>query len=217
MSEPVVIGNATPYCGDCLEILPTLGKVDAVITDPVWPTVPLGMFHGSEDPYRQFSGMWAALAALPDRAVVWMRNDCDPRFLTAVPAALEFRQAIWMRYAAVGHLGRFLTGNDLAYAFGAWPDSIEGRRSVAAIAPIQTQSLKNTVEHPAPRSIKHATWLTGIWGDGLVLDPFMGSGTTGIACADTGGAFIGIEIEPKYFDVACERIENAQRQERLFA
>jgi DNA modification methylase len=52
---------------------------------------------------------------------------------------------------------------------------------------------------------------------GTVLDPFMGSGTTGVACMNLGRKFIGIEIEPKYFDIACERIEQAQRQQRLFA
>ena len=52
---------------------------------------------------------------------------------------------------------------------------------------------------------------------GLVLDPFMGSGTTGVACANLGRKFIGIEIEPKYFDIACERITNAYRQTRMFA
>ena len=51
----------------------------------------------------------------------------------------------------------------------------------------------------------------------IVLDPFMGSGTTGLACTRTNRNFIGIEIEPKYFDIACERIENAQRQVRMFA
>ena len=127
-----VIGNATLYLGDCLEILPTMPKVDAVITDPVWPTCPVGMFQGSDDPLALFAGMWRALSTLPDRAVVWMRNDCDPRFLCAVPTQLEFRQVMWMRYAAVGHLGRFLTGNDVAYSFGAWPKSIPGARSVAA-------------------------------------------------------------------------------------
>ena len=52
---------------------------------------------------------------------------------------------------------------------------------------------------------------------GSICDPFMGSGTTGVACMNLGRKFIGIEIEPKYFDIACERIENAQRQQRLFA
>ena len=55
------------------------------------------------------------------------------------------------------------------------------------------------------------------WTEGLVLDPFMGSGTTGVACANLGRTFVGIEREPTYFDIACRRIEEAYRQPRLFA
>ena len=49
-----------------------------------------------------------------------------------------------------------------------------------------------------------------------ILDPFMGSGTTGVACARLGRSFIGIEIEPRYFDIACKRIEDAYKQADLF-
>ncbi len=59
-------------------------------------------------------------------------------------------------------------------------------------------------------------WCCSFVPDGTVLDPFMGSGTTGVACMNLGRKFIGIEIEPKYFDIACERIENAQRQQKMF-
>ena len=62
------------------------------------------------------------------------------------------------------------------------------------------------------------TWCLGFVPDAaVIIDPFMGSGTTGVACMKAGRKFIGIEIEPRYFDIACERIENAQRQQRLFA
>jgi DNA modification methylase len=59
-------------------------------------------------------------------------------------------------------------------------------------------------------------WLVAPCGD-FILDPFMGSGTTGVACMNLGRKFIGIEIEKRYFDIAAERIENAQRQLRMFA
>ena len=60
-------------------------------------------------------------------------------------------------------------------------------------------------------------WCLGFIPDAeTILDPFMGSGTTGVACANMGRKFIGIEIEPKYFDIACRRIEEAYRQPRLF-
>jgi len=51
----------------------------------------------------------------------------------------------------------------------------------------------------------------------IVLDSFMGSGTTGVACVELGRKFIGIEMEQKYFDIAVRRISEAQRQGRLFA
>lgn len=72
--------------------------------------------------------------------------------------------------------------------------------------------------HPAPFPVSlPETILRSVDGVSGVLDPFMGSGSTGIACARLGLAFVGIELEPRYFDIACERVANAQRQERLFA
>lgn len=73
--------------------------------------------------------------------------------------------------------------------------------------------------HPCPKPLKAWYKLCGNMSlpGQTILDPFMGSGTTGVAAMQLGRKFIGIEIEPKYFDIACERIENAQRQERLFA
>jgi DNA modification methylase len=72
--------------------------------------------------------------------------------------------------------------------------------------------------HPCPKPLKQWTWLiqrASAAGE-LVLDPFMGSGTTGVACLQHGRRFAGIEIEPRYFDLACRRIEEAYRQPRLF-
>ena len=71
--------------------------------------------------------------------------------------------------------------------------------------------------HPTQKPVALMRWIIEKIEAPTVLDPFMGSGTTGVACAKLGRKFIGIEIERKYFDIACERIENAQRQARLFA
>ena len=75
---------------------------------------------------------------------------------------------------------------------------------------------KETRYHPTQKPVRVMKWAME-FTSGTVLDPFMGSGTTGVACMNLGRKFIGIEIEPKYFDIACERIENAQRQGRLIA
>jgi DNA modification methylase len=71
-------------------------------------------------------------------------------------------------------------------------------------------------QHPTQKPLALMKWCLGfIHAYCSVLDPFMGSGTTGVACMQLGRKFIGIEIEPKYFEIACERIENAQRQTSL--
>ena len=72
--------------------------------------------------------------------------------------------------------------------------------------------------HPCPKPIRAWSWLVGkLSQEGeTILDPFMGSGTTGVACVKLGRKFIGIEIEPKYFDIACKRIEDAYKQGDLF-
>ena len=73
--------------------------------------------------------------------------------------------------------------------------------------------------HPMPRHLKHVRWLVEWHSEATdtVLDPFMGSGTTGVACTNLGRAFVGIEIEPRFFDIACERITAAHAQHRMFA
>jgi DNA modification methylase len=73
--------------------------------------------------------------------------------------------------------------------------------------------------HPTPHNEIGTRWVVESIScdEAVVLDPFMGSGTTGGACPKTGRQFIGIEIEPKYYEIACKRIENAQRQLRMFA
>lgn len=72
-------------------------------------------------------------------------------------------------------------------------------------------------EPPTQKPLALMEWCLSFVPHAEIIDPFMGSGTTGVACMNLGRRFIGVEIEPKYFDIACERIENAQRQERLFA
>lgn len=211
-----VIGNATLYLGDCLEILPTLPKVDAVITDPVWPNVPDGMF-GPCDPFSLLASA-ADLWGDPKRVVIVMRTDSDPRFLCCIPDRYKFFRTSNLSYSCPGHLGRKLGGLEHAYAFGDPIRSLVGQRVIPGEAP-KAQPGDSDRRHPCPRSFTHMKFLVRWYSecDEVILDPFMGSGTTMLAADAAGRKSIGIEIEPKYFDIACERIENAQRQERLFA
>jgi DNA modification methylase len=75
----------------------------------------------------------------------------------------------------------------------------------------------NGQQHPTQKPIEVMTFIIDRAPSGTVIDPFMGAGTTGVACANLGRKFIGIEIEPKYFEIACERIKAAYAQQRLFA
>ena len=210
MLEPTYHGDGWElYCGDCLAILPTLGRVDAVVTDPVWPKHG-GMFGGidAHDLLSKAAALWESVAS---RAVIILRNDQTPLVMKGI--SMPFLQCMWMRYAAVGYIGRFMTGNEIAYAFGTWPPSRIGRRVIPGMSPVETVPVERN-GHPCPRSEKHLRWLVENWSDETVLDPFAGSGTTGVACIRTGRKFIGIEIDPHYAAIAAKRLQRAEADRR---
>ena len=81
----------------------------------------------------------------------------------------------------------------------------------------RVELLADGTQHPTQKPVRLMVWCIKQAGDPhTILDPFMGSGTTGVACAQLGRKFIGIEIEPRYFDIACRRIEQAYAQGKLF-
>jgi len=210
---PVRIGNAELYLGDCREILPTLPRVASLITDPVWPNCPADLLPGADDALGLWRAAWEVMPSVT-RAAVVMRHDSDPRFLAPVP--LPYCRAAILPYAMPGYIGRYLGGDELAYCFGEPIPSREGQRVIPGRAPSVQPSERTG--HPCSRALNHFKFLVRWWSeqDETVLDPFMGSGTTGAACAALGRRFIGIEIDPGYFDIACERIEDAYRQGDLF-
>ena len=203
MVDKVTIGNAELYCGDCLEILPTLPKVDAVITDPPYgiginksQRLSVSRGHGGETWDDQPADIsWIVPMGLP--TIVWGGNYFD---LPPTRAPL-----VWDKDNA---------GRDFADFEMAWTNlDMVARRIVH-----RPMNMDGGKEHPTQKPIRVMTWCISFIPDAkLVLDPFMGSGTTGVACANLGRKFIGIEIEPRYFDIACERIDNAYRQTRMFA
>lgn len=218
MSNPIIIGNATLYLGDCLEILPTLEKVDAVITDP-----PYGI--------GEAAGKNASRGKLA-KVTVFDNDDWDnaPASTEQLAAAISISieqvifggnyfdlppSSCWLIWDKVN--GK----SDFADCELAWTN-INGAARLKRYqwAGMLQENMKNKEirVHPTQKPVPVMEWaITNCKKDPqTILDPFMGSGTTGVACMNLGRKFIGIEIEPKYFDIACERIEQAQKQVRLF-
>lgn len=214
MTEKVTIGNATLYCGDCLEILPTLDKVDAVITDP-----PYGL---KENAHRVASRQ--KLAKTTDYGDFdW---DSSPATKEQIDACLNAADicVIWGgNYFFLPPSRKWLVwdkqnSGDFADCELAWTN-LKG--AVRIFRHMWNGMLRASERncprvHPTQKPILLMEWCINQAGKPeSILDPFMGSGTTGAACMGLGRKFIGIEIEPKYFDIACERIEQAQKQQRL--
>jgi site-specific DNA-methyltransferase (adenine-specific) len=199
------IGDAVLYLGDCLEILPTLPKVDAVITDPPYGigitrsnrlAVSRGMGGGNWDDAPPDPATLAAIVAKGAQAIVWGGN-----YFGLPPARCVL---VWDKQN---------DGRDFADLEMAWTNI----DAVARIFRMRPMNMDGGKEHPTQKPSRLMKWCLDRLADPqTVLDPFMGSGTTGVACAQLGRKFIGIEIEPKYFDIACERIDNAYRQQRMF-
>ena len=214
MNDPVTIGNATLYLGDCRDILPTLGKVDAVVTDPPYGIkwdgrVSVGKnghgktaaralhfgvtIEGDDSPFDP--GPWLAYS----QVILWGYN----HFAARLPVGTTL---VWIKRMD-GGFGSFLSDAEIAWKKGG--HGVYCRRD--------TSLMGETLEraHPTQKPVGIMEWCLGMT-DGCVLDPFMGSGTTGVAAMRLGRKFIGIEIEPRYFDIACRRIEDAQKQADLF-
>jgi site-specific DNA-methyltransferase (adenine-specific) len=201
--------------GDCLKLLRDIGPVDTVITDPVWPNVPPGLLEGWQAP----ADLLADALALVDakRIVIVTRYDSDPRFLSAVPARWPFFRVQTLKYAVPGYNGRKLGGYEYAYSFGEPVKSRPGRRVIPGEGPTITRPTPPN-GHPCPRSVGHFRWLVNWWSEPgeTVLDPFMGSGTTALACYELGRSFIGMEIDPTYHAIAMFRVAQAQQSPQLF-
>jgi hypothetical protein len=218
-------GMVTIYRGDCREILPSL-SADAVITDPVWPNASAEL-AGAERPYELFAEAARLFPVVAQCAVIQLGIDSDPRFLAGMPGCMRFFRVCWLEYRVPSYKGRVLYSGDVAYVFGNPPRTRHGSvllpgRVVSRGPDMARGNFDRTkrrfrrrdgykdLAHPSPRNLAHVRWLVKWFGGDCVVDPFMGSGTTAIACMEAGIRFFGIEIEEAACAVAVERLAEAR-------
>jgi site-specific DNA-methyltransferase (adenine-specific) len=221
------IGNATLYLGDCLEILPTLPKVDAVITDPPYGINTKSDGSGKLSPWGDLvnSAHWyaawmgAARARLqPTRGVMWTCLNWRS-IVTFQKAACDIAWPIeslmvWDKcWIGPGGTRGLRPSYELVALFAHGDFGIKDR-GLPDVQRFPVGSYKAT-GHPAEKPQALKDFLVKHSGDGTVLDPFMGSGTTGVAAVQAGREFIGIEMDPVWFESACRRIDEAQKQQPL--
>lgn len=242
--KPVVIGNATLYCGDCMEVLPTLGKVDAVITDPPYEaeahtkgrrllgkqesgerTVEYGAldFALMSDELRFKSSSLAA-----ELCSGWMLSFCQAEAVSLwrdahEAAGAKYKRAmVWLKPDGAPQFTGDRPGMGYESIVASWCGTGRskwnggGKHGVFSHPNRESNNPKQHMTQKPSTLMRELVDLFTAQGN-IILDPFMGSGTTGVAAIQLGRSFIGIEREPKYFDIACKRIEQAVAQGQLFA
>jgi site-specific DNA-methyltransferase (adenine-specific)/modification methylase len=207
VGEPVTIGRAKLYLGDSAELLPHLGQFDAVVTDPPYgidyaaqPVVGKGKSasnHARKDWDKRLPDLAPVLASAPVH-IIWGGNYYS---LPPVRGWLS-----WHKPDAPPSLGNF----ELAWT------SIDRTTRQLSVSIAETNPER--IGHPTQKPLRLMKWCLGFLPDEAmtIVDPFMGSGTTGVAAVQMGKRFVGIERDPGYFALACRRIDDAQRQADLF-
>lgn len=212
MLRKEVIGDATLYLGDCMEVLPTLGKVDAVITDPPYGINKDGQQqcltggNGGRKGYdfkgwdgeRPSAEVFDLLLRAAKQHCIWGGN----YFADLLPPSM--RWLVWDK-------GQRINQSDGELAWTSL------RAALRICTMNRVELLQDGAQHPTQKPVRLMEWSIEQLGDCLtILDPFMGSGSTGVAAVRMRRKFMGIEREPQYFDIACRRIEQAYKQRPLF-
>jgi len=197
MAEKVIIGNAELWHGDCREVLPLLPKFDMMLTDPPYPDYLAAEFGYCETLLREIG-----------------RHDCRQFIFWSAKADFP------LSYSAIHVWAKTGAGAAAAY------ERIFERNGGRAFRVFKGNAISNQVmaqfahdefcDHPTQKPVSLIVDLLLLAQESrTVCDPFVGSGTTGVACAKLGKAFVGVERERKYFDMACEHIARAQAQGQL--
>ena len=219
-----IIGNATLYLGDCMEIISTLENVDGIVSDPPYGmnlNTDFSQMRGKSDLHKNGGGIY--------KKIIGDDKDFDPRpFLFAKNIVLFGADYFMDKLPKNGSISiwdkRINEKGDKAFGscyemIWFYPSRKKDflRHCWYGLFGTENEDQKKRL-HPTQKPIQVMEWCISHLPQKtkIILDPFMGSGSTGVACMNMGKKFIGIEREKKYFDIACERIEIAQKQEVLF-
>jgi site-specific DNA-methyltransferase (adenine-specific)/modification methylase len=214
MAEKVTIGNCELWHGDCREILPTLPKVDLILTDPPYgigyiPSQPSAIPRDAicgDDGTLNLSFLFES----SEHTITWGAN-CYTQFLPH-----HGRWLCWDKRGGIEAADRML-GSPYELAWTSRKTGYDKMLRLLHGGAVNADKSGAKREHPTQKPVKLMLWCIDMYPKArTVCDPFMGSGTTGVACARMGKHFTGIERERKYFDIACRRIEQAYAQHRLF-
>lgn len=236
-----VIGRATLYLGDCLSIAPALGSVDHIICDPPYEA----SLHDSKNKLQarlrndggpDLQGLdFEAIDAIRERVVMTAAQICKGWFIAfcTVEGTWPWAQAInaspmkykracaWVKPDSTPQLNGQCPAQGYECFVCAWAGEGHSKWNSGGKRGVYTHCVNNPERHGGHPTEKPRRLMAEIVADftgpgQTILDPFMGSGTTGVAAVQLGRDFIGIELNPGYFDIACKRIDDAQRQGSLF-
>lgn len=242
--SPVIIGDATLYCADCMDILPMLSNVDCVITDPPYEAEAHTLQRRKRGFVTASGGREVLADALPFGAMTcdvrdgackhiaeicsgWALYFCQAEAVSswrdaAITAGQTYKRAmVWIKPDGMPQFTGDRPGMGYESIVAAWCGSGRsvwnggGRHGVFVF---NKNDCKGSAPHPTTKPVPLMAELLQLFSNHgePILDPFMGSGTTGVAALQLGRKFIGIEREERYFQIACKRIEQAAAQGRLF-
>ena len=238
MGRKEVIGDCTLYLGDCLEVMPTLGKVDAVVTDPPYEertqkvigTLKRNDWRKSEEKinFQAIDGIRGKVAAsLKPVCGGWIILFCTAEGVAPWRDVIEEneikykRACVWIKPDSMPQMNGQGPANGLEMIVTAWNHNTHSKWNAGGKRGVYTHCTNQpdrTGKHPTEKPLPLMREIIQDFTNPgqTILDPFMGSGTTGVACVKLGRKFIGIELDEKYFDIACKRIEEAYSQPDLF-
>lgn len=205
MTEPYYSdGSVTLYHGDCRDVLPTLGKVDVVITDPPYSS---GRAEGEFAATGNIAvSLHLASQLAPSMLVFGTSSGRGIEFLRSSIRALPHNRVLAWHRAFVNSpaAGPWRWDLVLIHVFGR---GSFGRPDASSLIRTDgTRALADETGHKAPVPVGVMAWLYEPFAPGVVLDPFVGSGSTLIAARNAGGRAIGIEMEERYCETAARRL-----------